>query len=207
MPNSLLSTASRLCFGSSFSAKIASSDCGEPLARAAAVDRHVLVAVGNPDVRDARRAERLADRRADLPAERCRARSRTRGSPVSALASVKPSAALGCEKNVGLKSMPTPAALGPIDPALKMLGPNLVAIDAPAAEFAVERVQIEPMRAGDRATAPCRDRSAVRRACGPCRDSCRSRPGRRPAPRRRSRSRRRRRPASSGAKSEWRPAA
>ena len=41
---------------------------GEPFARAAAVDRQVLVAVGNPDVGDAGRAERLAERGADLAA-------------------------------------------------------------------------------------------------------------------------------------------
>jgi hypothetical protein len=39
--------------------------------------------------------------------------------------------------------------LGPIDPTLKMFGANLVAIDALAAEVAVEGVQIEPMRTGN----------------------------------------------------------
>ncbi len=41
---------------------------GQPLAGRLAVDGRVLVAVGDPDVGDARRAERLAHRRADLAA-------------------------------------------------------------------------------------------------------------------------------------------
>ena len=52
----------------------------QPLARSLAVDRRVLLAVRNPDVGDARRTERLAHRRADPAAARCRARPRTAGS-------------------------------------------------------------------------------------------------------------------------------
>ena len=40
-------------------------------------------------------------------------------------------------------------ALGPIDPALEMLRLDLVAIDAAAAELAVEGVQVEAVLAGD----------------------------------------------------------
>ena len=68
MPNSLRSTASRLMAGSIGAAKISSSDSRQPLARALAVDGHVLVAVGNPDVGHAGRAQLPADRRADLAA-------------------------------------------------------------------------------------------------------------------------------------------
>ena len=104
---------------------------------------------------------------------RCRARPRTGGCPRRRWASVKPSAALGCEKKVGLKSMPMPSALGPVDPAAKVLGLDLVALDAPAAGLAVDGVQVEAVRAGDRARGPARGRRAARPACGPCRGSCR----------------------------------
>ncbi len=63
--------------------------------------------------------------------------------------SVKLSAAFGCEKNVWLKSSPMPSDLRPVDPAAKVLGRDRVAIDAPAAELAVRRVQIEAMPAGN----------------------------------------------------------
>ena len=68
MPNSLLSTASRLNFGSIGSAKMASSDsasrCRGPL-RSTGVS---LQSVGNPDVGHAGRFQLLADGRADLAA-------------------------------------------------------------------------------------------------------------------------------------------
>ena len=53
----------------------------QPLARGLAVDRDVLVAVGNPDVGDARRAERLAESPRRSCGRRCRARPRTCGCP------------------------------------------------------------------------------------------------------------------------------
>ena len=172
MPNSLLSTASRLCRGSSGSAKIASSDCGEPLARAAAVDREVLVAVGNPDVGDAGRAERLADRGADLPA----------GDAVLDPELADALVGLGEREAVGRFGMreagrieihADAATLGPVDPALEMLGRDLVAVDALAAELAVERVQVEAMLAGNQRIRFFEIGPQLVGRAGLARDSCR----------------------------------
>ena len=72
-------------------------------------------------------------------------------TPASALASVMPSAALGCEKHDGLKSRPTPVALGPRQPAGEVVGFDGVAIDLAPAELAVDGVQVQPVLAGQQA--------------------------------------------------------
>ena len=68
---------------------------------------------------------------------------------VSACDSVKLSAALGCEKKVGLKSRPMPSRFAQSIQPAKCSGPISIALDAAAAELAVERVQVEAMAAGD----------------------------------------------------------
>ena len=122
----------------------------QQLARALAVDGHVLVAVGNPDVGDAGRAQGPADRLADLAAgdavldpEAADAGSRW--------ASVKPSAALGWAKKVGLKSMPMPSSLAQSIQRLEMGRLDLVPLDRPAAGLQVDGVQVEAVLAGDQA--------------------------------------------------------
>ena len=144
---------------------------GEPLARPVAVDGRVLEAVGDPHVGDARRAERPADRRAD-PAAGDAVVDPELADPSSRCDSVKPSAASGCEKQVGLKSIPSSFVLAQSIQPRSARGRSRR--DRPcAAELAVERVQVEAVAAGDAGERLVRGRRAARRACAPCRDSCR----------------------------------
>ena len=106
---------------------------------------------------------------------RRRGGSRTRGSPCRGCASVKLSAAFGCEKSVGLKSSPIPSDFAQSIQPAKCSGPIASRSTRCAAELAVERVQVEAMRAGNQRQAPSPRRRGARRACAPCRDSCRSR--------------------------------
>ena len=62
---------------------------------------------------------------------------------------MKPSAAFGCEKHVGLKSRPRPIFFAHEIQPLKCLGRDFVAIHFFAAELAVERVQVQTMFAGN----------------------------------------------------------
>ena len=108
MPNSLLSTASRLQLRIDRRGEDLVQRLLQDFARALAVDRHVLVC---------RRESRRWSRKA-CPAggrtprrscgRRCRAGPRSGGCPRRDGPSVKPSAAFGCEKNVELKSNPMP---------------------------------------------------------------------------------------------------
>ena len=109
----------------------------------------VLVAVGNPDVGDARRARAPGRSPRRSGGRRCRARSRTRGCPRRGCASVKPSAAFGCEKNVGLKSIPIFPLLAQSIQPWKCSGASSSRSTRLAADLGVDRVQVEPMRAGD----------------------------------------------------------
>ena len=96
-----------------------------------------------------------------------------RRMPASRWARVKPSAALGCEKNVGLKSSPMPRSAAQSIHRCKMLGTDFVPLHAPAAGLEIDGVQAEAMPAGDQRRVPWRRRPAVRRPSGPGRDSCR----------------------------------
>ena len=70
----------------------------EQLARRLAIDGHVLVSVGNPDVGHAGRPLCAAERLADLAAGDAVFNPELADAFVAMLASVNPSAALGCEK-------------------------------------------------------------------------------------------------------------
>ena len=149
MPNSLPSTASRLCFGFSGFLNMASSDSASRSRgprRSAGVS---FMPSGIQTLVTAGVAERLAHRRADFAAGAGNARSRTGGCLCPRCDSVKPSADLGCEKQVGLKSRPMPSDLGPGNPVLEMLGLDFVAVHFFAAELAVEGMQVEAVLAGN----------------------------------------------------------
>ena len=147
MPNSLPSTASRLCCGSSGSAKIASSDSASRWRGPLRSIGRVLAAVGNPDVGHAGRAEGLADRRADAPA----GDAVLDPEPADGLVGVGQGVAVG-RQGVGEKRRievhADPPGLRPVDPALKVLGLERVALDLPAAGLGVAGVEVQAMRAG-----------------------------------------------------------
>ena len=118
--------------------------------RPAAVDRHVLHAVGNPDVGDAGGAQAAAKGLADLAA----------GDGVLDPEAADAGVAMGQRETVGRLGMrkergvevQADAQLGrPVDPAPKVLGGDLVPLDRPAAVLQVDRVQAEAMPAGDEA--------------------------------------------------------
>ena len=174
---------------------------GQPLARADAIDRRVLHAVGNPDVGDAGRAERLAHRGADSRGRRCQCSIQNCRMPLSAVREREAVGGLRVREAGRVEIEADAVAFGPVDPVREMFGLDVVAIDVLAAELAVAGVQIEAMRAGDErerllevgaqfvrrarlAGIIAGDREAAAEA------ACRT-----------SRSRRRRRPASSGARS------
>ena len=121
---------------------------GQALARADAIDRRVLHAVGNPQVRDAGLAERLAHGGADAPA----------GDAVidperpDGLVSVRERDVVGRLRVREVRRVEVEAdaeCLRPVDPAGEVLGSDLVAIDGLAAELAVRGVEVEAVRSGN----------------------------------------------------------
>ena len=140
MPKSFGSTASRWIFGSISSLNIASSEaasrCRGP-SRSTGTSLqpsgiHTLVTVVVPSWRPI--SAPILRQAIPCSIQNWRALS-------LALESVQPSLASGCEKNVALKSSPTPCLLGPVDPALEMRRVDLVALDLLAAEVGVRGVQ------------------------------------------------------------------
>ena len=73
----------------------------------------------------------------------------------------------------GVEVHPDPPGLRPVDPAAKVLGLERVALDLPAAGLGVAGVEVQAMRAGQERQRLVQVGRAARRACGPCRDSCR----------------------------------
>jgi hypothetical protein len=117
-------------------------------ARPAAVDRRVLHAVRDPEVRDAGLAERPAHRLGDRPAR----------DPVldpevaDALVGVGEREVVGGLRVREVRRVEVEAdaqRLRPVDPAGEVLGPDLVAIDGLSLELAVEGVEVQAMAAGD----------------------------------------------------------
>ena len=150
MPNSFASTASRLKRSSIGRGEDFVERLLEQLARPLAVDGHVLVAVGNPDVGDAGLAQRPADGRADLAA----------GDAVLDPEAAYGRIAMGQGEAAGRQGMGEISGIeihadaqpaGPVDPALEMGRLDLVAIDRPAAGVQIDGVQVEAMLAGDEA--------------------------------------------------------
>ena len=155
MPNSLPSTASRLCAGSSGSANIASSDS---ISRSRGPIRstgvsfmpsgiQTLVTQGVPSAFPIaapirRHAAAVADpERSD------------------ALVAVRQREAVGrlrMREERGVEVESDPERLGPVDPRREMLGTDRVALDRPSAELAVEGVEVETMRPGDQRERLCR---------------------------------------------------
>ena len=74
-----------------------------------------------------------------------------RRMPSSRWLSVKPSAAFGCEKNVGLKSRPMPYSAAQSIQPLEMRGRDVGPLDLLAAVLQIDRVQAEAVLAGDQA--------------------------------------------------------
>src|SRR5688572_6047213 len=118
----------------------------EKFARRPPVGRQVLVAVWNPDVGDARRAQLAAEPLPNLAADD------SVGDPEAANAFI---AAGEREAGIGLRVREKCAVeiesqlvvLRPVDPAAEEFRANYVTLDPLAAVIAVNRVQIEPMLA------------------------------------------------------------
>ena len=168
----------------------------QQLAGALAIHRHVLVAVGNPDVGHTRAAQGAADRFADSAA----------GDAVLDPKAPHRRVAMGQGETAGCQGMGEVGGVevhadaqpaGPVDPALEVPRLDLVAVYRPAAGVQVDGVQVEAVLAGDEADRPPRRRRGVRRRCGPGRGNCPWPGCRRRRARRRARIRPRRRPASS----------
>ena len=130
MPKSLPSTESRLQRRADRLLEDGVERLGQPLARADAIDRRVLHPVGDPEVGDARLAERLAHRGADAPA---------RDAVVDP---ERPDRRVGVGQRdvVGRLRMrevgrvevePDAERLRPVDPAGEVLGTDRVTVDEP----------------------------------------------------------------------------
>jgi len=121
---------------------------GQTLARTDAIDRRVLHAVGNPEIGDAGVAERFAHRGADAAAsdavldpERADGRIAVRERDVVVGFGMREISRVEVEADA--------ERFRPVDPAREVLRTDRVAVDCLAAEFAVERVEIEAMAARD----------------------------------------------------------
>ena len=173
----------------------------QPLSRAETIDRRVLHAVRNPEVRDARRAQRPPHRRAD-PAARLPVRDPevAHGPVAMRQREVVGGARVREERRVEVEA--DPQRLRPVDPRGEMFRPDRVAVHESPAEIAVRRVQVESMASRDERQRLGGVRAELVGACRLCPDSCRSRRCLRSACWPTARSRRRRRPASNGATRE-----
>ena len=120
----------------------------ESLARPLAVHGHVLVAVGYPDIGHGRGAQRPSHVRTDAPRE---AGMIDPELPYRLVRVREGEVVLrqGMGKERGIEIQPHAASLGPFDPALEVLGSNLVAVHFPACEFAVDRVKVHAVAPRD----------------------------------------------------------
>ncbi len=120
----------------------------QSFARAAAIDRRVFIAVGNPDVRHTARAKLLAKRFANFPAGDAMSDPE---SPNAFVLAGQGKAGIGLrvgeERWIKIESQAT--GFGPIDPAGKVLGRELIPLDASATILSIDRMQIQSMPAGN----------------------------------------------------------
>src|SRR5262245_17010781 len=115
---------------------------------ALAIDGKILIAVGNPDIRDAGRAELPAKRFANLAAgDSMRHPEPT--NPFVTMSQRKPTVGLRMRKERRIEIEPHPVGLGPLDPRRKMLRQKFVALDLPPAVVGIDRMQIQPVLAGN----------------------------------------------------------
>ena len=121
---------------------------GEPLTRSAPVGGGVFHAVGNPDVGDGRRTQRLAHCRADLTAGLTMLNPKLTDAFVL-MRQRKAAGGFGMRKACGIEVQADTEGPGPCDPVAEMARLNFIAIHFLTAELAVTRVQIEPVRAGN----------------------------------------------------------
>ena len=110
----------------------------------------VLEAVGDPDVGHAGRAQLPAKVLADLAAGDAVLDPELADARVVA-GQGKAVVGQGMREEGGVKVDAVVVLLGPVDPAGKMLGLELVALDLLAAGLGIDGVQVQPVRAGDQA--------------------------------------------------------
>jgi hypothetical protein len=120
---------------------------GKPLPRTSAVDRRILGAVGNPDVRHARRAQRPAQRRTDAPANDAMLNPETANGRI-AMSQGKTVGRLGMSEEGWIEVKPQAAAACPLDPVAKMGRLQLIAVHNAAAGLGITGVQVDAMLAG-----------------------------------------------------------
>ena len=96
---------------------------------------------------------------------------------------------------------------GPGNPVLELLDAQCVAVDLLAAHLRIAGVEVKAVAAGSQGEGFLEIAAQLLRACGLCRDSCRSPPARRRGPVRRFQIRPRHRLASNGRRWECRPVA
>ncbi len=150
MPNSLLSTASRLHFGSMRRSEDLVERLLQDFARAHAVDREILVAVGNPDVGHAGRPLPAAERLADLAAGDAVLDPEAADALV-AMAQREAVGRLRMREEGGVEIQADALRGRPIHPALEMLGRDVGSLDLLAAVFQINRVDAEAVLAGNEA--------------------------------------------------------
>ena len=123
---------------------------GEAKAGTHSVDRDVLVAVGDPDIGDARRSEFAAEALADS----ARHAAMVDPEPAHGVVGARQGeAAVGHRvREAGrIEIDASTRGLGPIGPAREMLGSQLVALDFAALGFGVDGVKVQTVRAGNQA--------------------------------------------------------
>src|SRR5688572_215568 len=120
----------------------------QQLAGRAAVDRQVLKAVGNPDVRDARRAQLASESLANLAA------SNPMPDPEAADGFIpagerEAAGRLRMREERAVEIEAHLATVGPVDPGGKMFRDQFIALDRSSARLRIDRVQVQPVAAGN----------------------------------------------------------
>ena len=123
---------------------------GQPQPRALAVHGRILVAVGDPDVRDAGRAQGLADGRAD-PAAGDAVLDPEAANALVGVGQGEAAGGLRVREKRGVEVHAEPAGLGPVKPPREVLRPQFVALDALAVSLGVDRMEVQAVRAGNQA--------------------------------------------------------
>ena len=172
MPKSLLSSESLSWEGPYSTAKISSSDFAQAVAVAGPVGRRFLGPVGDPDVVEAGAFQLPAHGRPDLAAA-LDVLDPELADGLVRMAQGEAVGGLGVGEAGGVEVELELFLVGPVDPAVEMLGLDFGAVDRAVSELAVDGVQVQTVGARDEGEGFLEIGPKLGRRCGLFRDGFR----------------------------------